>query len=182
MAVIFGLGIIIAHPPSLPPSLPRYGFVTTAAVTVSMAVIYGLGIIIAQAQGGALPLILAFVAYALFRTFLFTYFFAYLADALGFRFFGVLAGVSFLFAGCAGLLQSPLMEFGAGDCHLTPKPVPGCDSGNWSTINYYQVACLASLYVIPLMDMWAARKADAVKVGGGGGGREGGRGRGRIEG
>ena len=140
-----------------------------------MAVIYGLGIIVAQAQGGALPLVLAFIAYALFRTFLFTYFFAYLADALGFRFFGVLAGVSFLIAGCAGLLQSPLMEFGAGNCHLTPEPLSGCDSGRWSTINFYQLACLASLYVIPLMDMWAARKADAETkmVGGREGGREG---------
>lgn len=143
--------------------MDRYGFVTTAAVTVSMAVIYGLGIIIAQAQGGILPLVLAFIAYALFRTFLFTYFFAYLADALGFRFFGVLAGVSFFIAGCAGLLQSPLMQFGAGNCHLTLEPLSGCDSGRWSTINFYQLACLASLYVIPLMDMWAARKADAQR-------------------
>jgi hypothetical protein len=68
-------------------------------------------------------------AYALFRTFLFTYFFAYLADALGFKYFGVLAGVAFFCAGLAGLLQSPLMRFGAGTCHLDTPPPPECSTG-----------------------------------------------------
>ena len=41
----------------------------------------------------------SFVMYTLFRTFLFTFLFAYLADSLGFKYFGVLAGMVFVFSG-----------------------------------------------------------------------------------
>lgn len=128
--------------------MDKCGFVATAAVTVTLAVLYGLGVL----WPGEPQLILAFVAYALFRTFLFTYFFAYLAEALGFKFFGVLAGVAFFVAGMAGLLQSPLMEIGAGTCHLDPHPQPGCFMGNWGWINIVQLGCLLSLYLVPIMD------------------------------
>lgn len=124
------------------------GFVATAAVTVTLAVLYGLGVL----WEGEVQLLLAFVAYALFRTFLFTYFFAFLADSLGFKYFGVLAGVSFFVAGLAGLLQSPLMELGAGTCHLDPNPPSGCFMGNWGWINVIQLGCLFSLYLVPIMD------------------------------
>lgn len=136
--------------------MDRFGFVTTASVTVTMAVLFGAGVLLgpmgAAPHMAALQLALSFVAYALFRTFLFTYFFAYLADALGFRYFGVLAGISFLFAGAAGLLQSPLLELGAGTCHLTVPAEPGCFQGRWQWINVAQLACLACLYIIPVLD------------------------------
>ncbi len=137
--------------------MDRYGFVATAAVTVTMAAAFGANVL--WSLGGIWQLGLAFVAYALFRTFLFTYFFAYLADALGFRYFGVLAGASFLVAGCAGLLQSPLMEWGAGTCHLLKDPPADadCDPGNWHAINALQLGCLLSLFVIPFLDSRAGR-------------------------
>ena len=139
--------------------MDRCGFVATAAVTVALGCVYGLCVL---TPGSEWRLVLGFVAYALFRSFLFTFFFAELADSLGFKYFGVLAGVSFLIAGVAGLLQSPLMEWGAGDCHLTRDPVPGCFQGNWRSINLTQLLCLAALFAIPLLD-WRAkgRSADA---------------------
>lgn len=143
--------------------MDRCGFVATAAVTVTMAGLFGANVLWPGNDGNVWRLGLAFVAYALFRTFLFTYFFAYLADALGFRYFGVLAGVSFLVAGCAGLLQSPLMEWGAGTCHLSKTPAPDCDTGNWRAINALQLGCLLALYAIPLLDMRAQAAADRAK-------------------
>jgi MFS family permease len=159
--------------------MDRCGFVATAAVTVTMAGLFGANVLWPVGGAGVWQLGLAFVAYALFRTFLFTYFFAYLADALGFRYFGVLAGASFLVAGCAGLLQSPLMEWGAGDCHLYKDPPADCDPGNWRSINALQLGCLLALYAIPLLDMRAkaaeeeARHARLMQEAGAGAGRRG---------
>jgi len=129
--------------------MDKAGFTATAVVTVTLAVIYGLGVLGSPSEG---QLIAAFVAYALFRTFLFTYFFAYLADALGFKYFGILAGVAFFMAGLAGMLQSPLMDYASGDCHLAYPPSPGCDVGRWGIIHLLQVACLCALYLIPFLD------------------------------
>lgn len=128
--------------------MDHWGFISTAVVTVTLAVFYGVGVLWKDMA----QLIPAFAAYALFRTFLFTYFFAYLADALGFRYFGVLAGVAFVAAGLAGMLQAPLMDWGAGTCHLTYPPEMDCDAGKWELINFVQLACLAALYLVPFFD------------------------------
>jgi len=86
--------------------------------------------------------------YALFRTFLFNYYFAFLADRLGFRYFGVLAGLSFFIAGMAGLvLQSRVMNFAHGPCIENPE---GCDQNRWQAVNQAKAISLALLFAMPM--------------------------------
>ncbi|KAJ1399549.1 hypothetical protein B484DRAFT_484002, partial [Ochromonadaceae sp. CCMP2298] len=59
-----------------------------------------------------------FAAYSLYRTSFYTFFFAYLADVLGFRYFGMLAGIISLLGGILGTLQYPLAQYVQGTCHL----------------------------------------------------------------
>ena len=61
--------------------MDRWGFPTTWAATVGLGVLWSL-LLLYDAEGTLLP---SFVCYALFRTFLFTFLFAYIADTLGFR-------------------------------------------------------------------------------------------------
>ena len=74
-----------------------------------------------DAQWTLLP---SFFCYAVFRTLLYTFLFAYIADTMGFHYFGVLAGLMFVISGVVGLLQYPLAKWAEGTCHLVPRQHP----------------------------------------------------------
>jgi hypothetical protein len=76
------------------------GFRATRGITVGLGCLWSLLTLLPHKD----LLLPSFAVYALFRTFTFNYYFAYLADRLGFRYFGVLAGASFFVAGVVGLL------------------------------------------------------------------------------
>ncbi|KAG5189064.1 major facilitator superfamily domain-containing protein [Tribonema minus] len=128
------------------------GFPATCVMTLLLALVWSVAIMLQT----KVALLVAFAAYSLFRTFLFTYFFGYLGDALGFRFFGITSGVSFAMAGLVGLIQYPLSDWGTGDCHLVDKP--GCDHGNWDMVAYAQTATLALLLALPLFELYKQRQ------------------------
>ena len=109
------------------------GFPATWAATVTLGVAWSL-LVLYDSQWTLLP---SFVCYALFRTFLFTFLFAFIADTMGFRYFGVLAGIMFVIGGLVGLLQYPLAKWAAVTCHLATTPLTRihCDRGNWSIVN-----------------------------------------------
>jgi MFS family permease len=83
-------------------------------------------------------LIISFIMYAIYRTFLFTFVFAYLADTLGFKYFGVLAGLMFMMGGLLSLLQVPIVEVISGTCHRIHhegETEGDCDQGHWRVLN-----------------------------------------------
>jgi MFS family permease len=131
------------------------GFPTTGAVTVLLAVLWSAGIMMHSGPA----LLLAFGAYSLFRTFLFSYFFGYLGDAMGFRYFGILSGMSQAAAGVIGLLQYPLGDWAAGDCHL--QLTDECDVGKWRILNFLQMGSYIVLLLIPILEY----RAQMVKQG-----------------
>jgi hypothetical protein len=99
-------------------------------------------------------LLLSFAVYALFRTFTFNYYFAFLADRLGFRYFGVLAGISFCVAGLVGLfLQAPLLNWAHAPCTTSSSETlvgAECGYGNWHEVDLWKLGTIALLYVLPL--------------------------------
>ena len=113
--------------------MDKKGFPATWTATVTLGVVWSL-LVLYDSQWTLLP---SFVCYALFRTFLFTFLFAFIADTMGFRYFGVLAGIMFVIGGLVGLLQYPLAKWAAGNCHLATTPLARihCDRGNWSLVN-----------------------------------------------
>ena len=128
-------------------SMDTLGFATTRAITASLGCLWSLLTLVPREEA----LLLSFGVYALFRTFTFNYYFAFLADRLGFRFFGVLAGASFFAAGVLGLAADPLLTWGHGPCAgaLPGHPAPlGCDHGHrWKVINVVKLATMATLFV-----------------------------------
>ena len=78
--------------------MDRWGFPTTWTATVGLGMLWSL-LLLYDSEWTLLP---SFVCYALFRTFLYTFLYAYVADSLGNRYFGVVAGVMFAASGVAG--------------------------------------------------------------------------------
>ena len=65
--------------------------------------------------------ITSFWFYSMFRSFLFCYFFANLPVVMGFKYFGILAGIAFAVSGVVQLSIKFVVEWGQGDCHEKSK-------------------------------------------------------------
>lgn len=103
-------------------------------------------------------LVASFWVYTMFRQFLYPVYIASLTSNLGFKYFGVLLGIGFAVAGCAQLLQTPLLELVKGDCHAfetsTDEFESGyeCGSGYWRVLHFLQFSVLGCLLLVPVQD------------------------------
>lgn len=106
----------------------------------------------------------SFVCYAAFRAFLFPYFFASLSKKLGFRFFGLLSGISFCASGVCQLAIAPISALFDGECHhindntFEEYHEELCDQGKWKLLHITQLVNFLLLLSIPYLD----KRADAV--------------------
>lgn len=137
------------------------GFPASSAVTVSFGLLWSL-LLLYDSRNSLLP---SFMFYALFRTFLFTFLFAYLADTMGFKYFGVLAGLMFVLGGFVGLLQYPLAMWASGSCHSANSPLKKahCSRGHWSEVNLLMACSIATLYWFSYRD-WVRRRRQASSL------------------
>lgn len=144
--------------------LDSVGFMPTAIITIALGVYQMFFLLIAGSREGIM--VASFVAYAVFRAFLFPYFFASLSKKIGFRYFGVLSGLSFSISGLSQLAIAPLASQIEGDCHeFDDIGVEGCSEGDWRMIHVIQIVCLLLLFSIPLLDV-KAEKDDETGQGG----------------
>ena len=127
--------------------LDGYGYPTTMFATILFSIIWAVLLCLRSAS----YLMASFVAYALFRTFLYTFIFSYMSDRLGFQFFGILVGVLFVISGFVGLLQYPLSEWAYGDCYSTHGE-PDCSHGEWNFLNHLMLANFVILLFFPYQD------------------------------
>lgn len=100
---------------------------------------------------------MSLIFYTLFRTALFTFTFAYLADVLGFAYYGVLAGLLFMASGFIGLTQYWLRIAVAGTCHLNIGET--CSQGQWVTLHNVILISFLVLPVISFQDYWRRRSS-----------------------
>jgi hypothetical protein len=70
----------------------------------------------------------SFLAYSLFRTFLYPFVFAYIADVCGYKYFGILGGVLFVSGAVVSVFTIPLSNWAMGDCHAFNNVALGGDS------------------------------------------------------
>jgi MFS family permease len=126
-----------------------YGYPITMLVTIFFGIVWS----ILLATADAYYLYASFLFYAMFRTFLYTFLFSYLADKLGFKYYGILAGVLFFVSGLFGLLQYPLSLFAAGAC-IYPVPATGesCSHGLWTPLNHLMTVMFIALLYFPYQD------------------------------
>jgi MFS family permease len=130
--------------------MDRKGFPATSLVCLLSGVAWALLLIADSPQRHYL--MYSFVFYSIYRTSLFTFFFAYLADVLGFQFFGMMGGIIFLMAGVLGMLQYPLGMYAAGTCHIYSSDPSTCDKGRWGYVNAVMVVMLASTFLFTYQD------------------------------
>jgi hypothetical protein len=112
-------------------------------------------------------LIISFIFYSIFRTFLFTFFFAYLPDALGFKYFGVLAGIAFILAGMVSFVQFPLGSYARGACnhyiYSDHHDLHCVSGGNWKLVNTLVMLTIASTWLFTIRDYYRRREHDQLK-------------------
>lgn len=131
--------------------LDSVGFIPTAFVTISLGILQMILLLVA---GSSVPLmILSFVSYSIFRAFLFPYFFASLSKKIGFKFFGILSGMSFCASGISQLSIAPLATLVEGTCHeFDDITETNCDEGKWNEIHLVQIGTLCLLLLVPIME------------------------------
>jgi MFS family permease len=149
--LIITLGVIAI--PLIGATMDFVGFPVTSSVTIAAGIVWS----ILQQIPNAWALLTSFIAYATFRTFFYTFFFAYLADTFGFKYFGVLAGVVFVLGGVISFLQYPLAELGSGSCTSVNVIAP-CTGSNWHLINAVMTVMILSTIVFSYKD-WQRRQA-----------------------
>jgi len=131
--------------------MDTWGFTVTWVITVTLAVIWTSLLLLESIS----LLLLSFFFAALFRTFLYTFIFAYLADAMGFRYFGLLSGILFLVAGALGLGQYWLALWAQDTClpaEIGPVVPSSCHGGRWRTVNRWMLVSFLLLFLICLRD------------------------------
>jgi len=142
------LGVVII--PMVGMLMDMAGFpITSLLVTVS-GIIWAVLLLLDSEQNHLL--IASFVFYSIYRTSFFTFFFAYLADTLGFRYFGMLAGIIFLLGGVAGMFQYPLAQIGSGTCHHAHANFDSCSHGEWFNINLVMTLMIAAMLYFSYQD------------------------------
>ena len=134
-----------------------YGFPITMLVTVFFGITWGL-LLGTESQE---LLLVSFFFFSLFRTFLYTFIFSYLADRLGFRFYGVLVGIMFLISGFVSLLQYWLLNFGDGGCSSSGNTV--CPNNQWALLNRIMTLMFVSLLIFPYQDYTERRRIASAK-------------------
>ena len=142
---IFGIPVIGAL-------MDKTGFPMTSFITLLFALGWSLLLLMETPNS----LIGAFICYSIFRTFLFTFLFAYLADTMGFKYFGILAGLMFVFGGIFSLIQYPLVEWASGTCHFITNNadfrMAHCDRGQWRNLNILMVISFVALFSFSYQD------------------------------
>lgn len=129
--------------------MDKNGFPITMLVTIFFGIVWA----VLLSTGDSKFLYVSFVFYALFRTFLYTFLFSYLADKLGFKYYGILAGILFFVSGIVGLVQYPLSVWAGGTCiTASPEEQSTCSHGQWGLLNHLAIAMLLGLLYFPYQD------------------------------
>jgi MFS family permease len=165
--IVITCGIVLI--PLIGTIMDKYGFPLAAMFTTSTGVIWSI-LLLTQSK---VTLFLSFLFYCMFRTSLYTFVFAYLADTLGFKYFGVLGGVMFVFGGVLNFLQVPISNLASGTCHLhltmteithltkqetiTNTTDAPCTNGYWLELNCVMGVLIASTYYFAYED-WKQRQ------------------------
>ena len=127
-------------------AMDKLGFPCTCVAIVIFGVIWsGLNLL-----GDINMVFYSFFFYTLFRSFLYPFVFAYMADVLGYEYFGMIGGIMYMVAAIASLAQIPLTSWAAGSCHIEYNI--DCSSGGWEFIHISIIFSLLLLLILPIFD------------------------------
>jgi MFS family permease len=154
LTIFMSLGVVAV--PAVGVMMDFWGFPATSVVIISTGIIWAVMLLLNTPMG----ILISFVCYTIYRTFFYTFFFSYVADLFGFTYFGILAGILFVFGGFIGLTQYWLVKLVAGDCHLKSRDDLNCDHGRWQELNAIFLIFVISTAFFSFHD-WKERKRRA---------------------
>jgi hypothetical protein len=86
---------------------------------------------------------------------------------MGFKYFGILAGLMFVFGGVFSLLQYPLVEWATGTCHFITNNadfrMAHCDRGHWYELNIAMLFSFVSLFGFSYQDFVRRRREQIME-------------------
>lgn len=132
--------------------MDRIGLVTCTIMTIVVGQLHMLIIIFWNNR--PMPMIVGFVAYTLFRQFLFPVYIACLSTRLGFKYFGILNGLGFAASGVTQLFIAELVRAVKGTCYVAAAE--GCNQGAWKELHIAQLCILSALLIVPVTDAFLA--------------------------
>lgn len=131
--------------------MDNLGLELCTAFTLMLGQLHALMLVIWSDSFGVL--LISFVIYTMFRQFLFPVFIATLTARLGYKYFGILAGIGFAVSGIAQFPMEWIVQALQGDCHeMVDRGVSGCSHGWWEQWHLLQVALFSLLLFVPLID------------------------------
>lgn len=152
--LIITLGVVLI--PVVGAIMDTLGYPATSFFTIAAGVLWSL-LLQLSPQRTPWALVTSFILYATYRTFFYSYFFAYVSDVFGFKYFGLLAGIVFVIAGVLSLAQYPLVTLGSGTCSesrwTTSAP---CEGSYWRELDAVMTLLIASTWVFTYRD-WSRR-------------------------
>lgn len=159
--IVMTAGVVVI--PVIGALMDWLGYTVTSVLTITFGILWAVLLLYPSKDA----LIVSFLLYTCFRTSFYAFVFAYIADTLGFKYFGALSGVMFVAGGIAGILQYPLTLYAIGTCHLNTDTAMDqtCDRGKWSIVNTVMVLSLVSCLSFSYAD-WQRRKAAGFKPSG----------------
>lgn len=155
--IIITMGVIVI--PLVGALMDLHGFPVTSAFSIGCGILWAALLLIRSSTA----LVISFVFYAAYRTSFYTFFFAYLADTLGYKYFGMLAGIIFVLGGLLGITQYPLAQLVAGTCHDDNADQDTCSHGHWAIVNLIMLVMVASTLYFTVAD-WRRRHAKRLGV------------------
>lgn len=144
--------------PAVGMMMDHLGFPLTATTISTFGLLWSL-CLLSESKTFLIP---SFIFYTLFRTFLFAFLFAYAADTMGFKYYGILVGIMFVISGFISLLQYPLAKWASGTCHEVNEG-EYCTVGNWSAVNIAMVFMMIFSFIFAFED-WRRRRSILKKV------------------
>lgn len=130
--------------------IDRIGLELCTAITLVLGQLQMLLILL----GGRsiVAMIASFVAYALFRSCVYSVFIGSLTSKLGFKYFGMLLGIGYATSGIAQLMFPTMVQIIEGNCHLMDSTTESCDHGGWRKFEMAQLAILSALHILPILE------------------------------
>ncbi len=134
--------------------LDTVGSSLTSITTCALGILQMLLISIAHGNGNESVMVLSFVVYCFFRSFLYPCFFGPVATIFGFRHFGALSGIVVAISGLAFMLLAvPFTDFAVGTQYSQEN------EGRWGILHNAQIVCLTILVFVE----WKYRDTKGVR-------------------
>jgi hypothetical protein len=131
--------------------MDHMGLEWCTASTLMLGQLHALMLVIFS--NSAAGMMTSFVVYTMFRQFLYPAFIATLTARLGYKYFGILAGIGFAVSGVTQYPMEAIVRAVQGECHrMVVVGDSKCSHGRWEQLHFSQIILFGLLLLVPFID------------------------------